>query len=324
MRGIREFIERHYAHFNARELRAAARSLAGHLDGGGRLFLTLAGAMSTAAIGRSLAPAIRAGLVHGICCTGANLEEDAFRLIGASRYEAVPDWSTLSATDEATLHARGANRVTDTTIPDAVMLALEEQLIPRWQAATLSQRQAGPADFLLDALSESELVVRFEEPESSWLLAARDAQVPIWTPGWEDSTCGNAFSAAVIRGELGEHGCVETGTAQMNRLVRWYLDHCQPEPGIGFLQVGGGIAGDFAICVIPLIAKELQHPQVPPWAWFCQITDAQPSYGGYSGAPPGEKIAWGKLTPRSPRFSIHSDASIVLPLLLGYLLDNGA
>jgi deoxyhypusine synthase len=317
---VRALVEAHFQHFNARVLREAVRAWRAHVDAGGRIFLTLAGAMSTAGIGGLLAPAIRAGLVHGISCTGANLEEDAFRLVGADQYETIPEWSTLTPEQEAELYARGANRVTDTTIPDAVMLAVEEALLARWYAAAVSQRTASPAEFLLDALADPALTSRFQEPEASWLLAARDCQVPIWTPGWEDSTTGNAFSAAVMRGDLPDHACVEPGTAQMNRLVRWYLEHCEPAPGIGFVQVGGGIAGDFPICVVPLIAKELQMPDVPAWGYFCQISDAQPSYGGYSGAPPNEKIAWGKLRPETPRFAIQSDASIVLPLMLACLL----
>jgi len=321
---IREFVDTHFEHFNARELRAAVRALKSHLDQGGRLFLTLAGAMSTAGMGRTLAPAIRAGLVHGISCTGANLEEDAFRLVGANSYESIPDWPTLKPEEELELFERGANRVTDTTIPDEVMLAVDEQLIARWAAAAHSGRSAMPADFMLDALSDPALTVRYVDAESSWLLAARDMNVPIWTPGWEDSSTANAFSAAVMRGEIGSHHCVESGTAQMNRLIRWYLENCDPAPGIGFLQVGGGIAGDFPICVVPLLVKELQMPEVPAWGYFCQISDAERSYGGYSGAPPNEKIAWGKLKPETPRFSIQSDASIVLPLMLAYLLDTEA
>lgn len=317
---VRALVEAHFQHFNARVLREAVRGWRAHVEAGGRIVLTLAGAMSTAGIGGLLAPAIRAGLVHGISCTGANLEEDAFRLVGADQYEAIPDWTTLTPEQEASLYARGANRVTDTTIPDAVMLAVEEALLARWYAAAVSQRAASPAEFLLDALADPTLTSRFQNPAASWLLAARDCQLPIWTPGWEDSTTGNAFSAAVMRGDLPDHACVEPGTAQMNRLVRWYLEHCEPAPGIGFVQVGGGIAGDYPICVVPLIAKELQMPDVPAWGYFCQISDAQPSYGGYSGAPPNEKIAWGKLRPDTPRYAIQSDASIVLPLMLACLL----
>ncbi|MGY6587654.1 MAG: deoxyhypusine synthase family protein [Wenzhouxiangella sp.] len=319
---VRGLVDRAFQHFNARVLADAARAWAAHIDAGGKLFLAMGGAMSTAGIGELLAPAIRAGLVHGISCTGANLEEDAFRLVGYPDYRPIAGWSRLSDEEEAELYASGQNRVTDTTIPDSVMALVEEVLLSRWAAAAASQRQASPAEFLIDSLADPALAQRFHRPESSWLLAARDTGVPIWTPGWEDSTSGNAFSAAVIRGDLPGHDCVEPGTAQMNRLVRWYLEHCEPAPGIGFFQIGGGIAGDFPICVVPLIAKELQVPEVPAWGYFCQVGDAPASYGGYSGAPPNEKIAWGKLRPDTPRFAIQSDATIVVPLILAYLLEG--
>jgi deoxyhypusine synthase len=103
----------------------------------------------------------------------------------------------------------------------------------------------------------------------------------------------------------------------MLELAQWYEAQDQP---VGFLQVGGGIAGDFPICVVPMLNQDLDHG-VPLWSWFAQISESSTSYGGYSGAPPNEKITWGKLSPETPRFIIESDATIVLPLLIGYVLD---
>ena len=88
-----------------------------------------------------------------------------------------------------------------------------------------------------------------------------------------------------------------------------------------FLIIGGGIAGDFAICAVPSLIQDLKE-EAPFWGYFCQITDAQASYGGYSGAPANEKITWGKLEPSTPRFEINSDASIVAPLIFGYVLGD--
>jgi deoxyhypusine synthase len=202
------------------------------------------------------------------------------------------------------------------------MFAIEDHLKVRWRAACECDRSDTPAAFLLDVLRDPAVRARFTRPDESWLLAADEKKIPVWTPGWEDSTTGNAFTAAVVRGEVPHHGCVVTGTEQMQGLVRWYAEHCDPEPGIGFFQIGGGIAGDFAICTVPLLLKDLEAADTPPWGYFCQITDAVSSYGGYSGAPPNEKISWGKLTPATPRFMIQSDASIVAPLILAYVLGD--
>src|ERR1043166_3088586 len=78
---ISQFIDHHYRHFNAAALKAAAEDYNRHLAGGGKMLFTLAGAMSTAELGISLAEMIRNDKVHAISCTGANLEEDIFNLV---------------------------------------------------------------------------------------------------------------------------------------------------------------------------------------------------------------------------------------------------
>ncbi len=70
MGSIRSFMEQHFLHFNARETVAAAKAWEAHLAAGGKMMVTLAGAMSTAKIGNLLARMIHAGKVHAITCTG--------------------------------------------------------------------------------------------------------------------------------------------------------------------------------------------------------------------------------------------------------------
>ena len=82
------------------------------------------------------------------------------------------------------------------------------------------------------------------------------------------------------------------------------------------------VSGALVLLAWPLIVGRLLDEDVPFWGYFCQITDAQPSYGRYSGAPANEKITWGKLDPSTPRFEINSDASIVAPLIFGYVLGD--
>jgi deoxyhypusine synthase len=323
---VRDFLDHHFLHYNAREVVRAARAYEAHIQAGGRMFLTLAGAMSTAQLGRILSRAIEAGLVHGISCTGANLEEDAFRLLAGNEYEPIPDWRALRAEDETALYERGMNRVTDTCIPETVMRHMERQLLARWARETEAGRSALPSEHLLAVLAEDDVAAHFQEPEHSWLLAAGKAGIPVYTPGWEDSTTGNMFAAAVYRGELAHHQCVVTGTAQMVHLMRWYRrvtgERPAGAPSVGFFQIGGGIAGDFAICAVPAMIQDLQLEGTPFWGYFCQISDAVTSYGGYSGAVPNEKITWGKLEASTPRFMIESDATIVAPLILAYLLGD--
>lgn len=324
MGAIREFMDHHYLHFNARETVEAARAYEQHVDGGGRMLVSLAGAMSTGELGIILARMIRAGKVHAISCTGANLEEDVFNLLAGPEYEIVRSWRALSLADETALYERGMNRVTNTCIPETVMRHLEKRLLAVWRCASERGERRTPAEFLFALLDDETLREHIQiDPARSWLVAAKEARIPVYSPGWEDSTTGNIFTANVMLGNLPNHLCVRTGTEQFQSLIEWYeSNHGNgSRPSVGFFQIGGGIAGDFAICAVPCISQDLGR-EVPYWGYFCQITDAQPSYGGYSGAPASEKITWGKLEASTPSFNIDSDASIVAPLIFGYVLGD--
>lgn len=317
-------METHYLHFNAREVVDASKGYEAHIDAGGKMLVAMAGAMSTGEFGTSLARMIREGKVHAISCTGANLEEDVFNLVAHDDYKIVPSWRELSAEDEQALYDRGMNRVTDTCIPETVMRHLEGRLVEQWQLAAKNGIRRTPAEFLFEVLGDPTLEEHYQiDPSRSWMLAAKKAGIPVFSPGWEDSTTGNIFAANVIAGHVPDHSCVKSGTEQFQALIEWYeQNHGGGEhPSVGFFQIGGGIAGDFAICAVPCITQDLRR-EVPFWGYFCQITDAQPSYGGYSGAPANEKITWGKLEVTTPRFEINSDAAIVAPLICAWVLGD--
>jgi len=325
MGALRAFMERHYLHFNARETVAAARAYEAHLEAGGKMLVSLAGAMSTGELGIILSRMIREGKVHAISCTGANLEEDVFNLLGHDEYEVIEDWRALSAADELALYDRGMNRVTDTCIPEDIMRHLEARLIERWRGACERGERKFPYQFLQEILESGEIEPYYQiDPRNSWLIAALEMGIPIYSPGWEDSTTGNMFAANVLTGKVPHHQCCRTGTEQFAHLIEWYLENngeADGRPSVGFFQIGGGIAGDFAICAVPSIIQDMER-DVPFWGYFCQITDAEVSYGGYSGAVPNEKITWGKLAVDTPKFLVKSDATIVAPLIFGYLLGD--
>ncbi len=325
MTDLRRFMDTHYRHFNARETVAAARAWEEHLEAGGKMLVSLAGAMSTGELGIILSRMIREGKVHAISCTGANLEEDVFNLLAHDEYRIVEDWRALSVDEEKALYDEGYNRVTDTCIPETVMRHLEKRLLERWKRAAEAGERKFPYEYLFDILRSGELDEHFQVPrEHSWLIAAMEEGIPVWSPGWEDSTTGNIFAAHVIGGRLPDHSCVKSGTEQFQDVIEWYMENhgeAEGRPSVGFFQIGGGIAGDFAICAVPCIIQDMKC-EIPFWGYFAQITDAATSYGGYSGAPPNEKITWGKLDADTPSFFVHSDASIVAPLVFGYLLGD--
>lgn len=318
---VRSFMDEHYRHFNAATLLEAAKGYEAHVDQGGEMLITLAGAMSTAELGVSLAEMIRQRKVHALCVTGANLEEDVFNLIAHNHYHRIPHWRTLSPEEDRQLREQGLNRVTDTCIPEETAVRrLESALLEQYRTACDNGEHLRPSEFFMRLLLSGELERYYESnPRDSWLLAAAEMDIPVFSPGWEDSTCGNIIVANLIEGKL-PHSPVKSGIDQMGDLVSWYISrNVNHGKQIGMFQVGGGIAGDFAICCVPLIKQDLQK-QCDYWAYFAQISEATTSYGGYSGAPPTEKISWGKLEPNTPNFMIESDATICFPLLASYVL----
>ncbi|HEY8964851.1 MAG TPA: deoxyhypusine synthase family protein [Candidatus Methylacidiphilales bacterium] len=318
---ITSFIDHHYRHFNAAALRDAAIGYNKHLADGGVMFMTLAGAMSTAELGLSLAEMIRQGKVQAICCTGANLEEDVFNLVAHDHYVRVPNYRDLTPADEQALLEKHMNRVTDTCIPEMeAMRRIEGAILEEWTKADKAGEQYFPHEFFWKILLSGALEKYYQiDPKNSWLLAAAQAKIPMIVPGWEDSTLGNMYAGHVISGDIKNVHTVRTGIEYMMYLADWYTK-TSAKQSIGFFQIGGGIAGDFPICVVPMLHQDLQREEVPLWGYFCQISDSTTSYGSYSGAVPNEKITWGKLGIDTPKFIVESDASIVAPLIFGYVL----
>jgi deoxyhypusine synthase len=318
---VSRFVARHFRHFNAAALADAAAGWREHLDGGGKMLLTLAGAMSTAELGRSLAELIRQGKVHAISCTGANLEEDLFNLVAHDHYERVPHWRDLTPADEQALLDRHMNRVTDTCIPEAeAMRRIEAVVLEEWVAADRLGERYYPHEYLYRVIRSGKLEPSYQiDRRDSWLLAAAEANLPIFVPGWEDSTLANMYTGHVLEGHVRNVHTVRTGIEYMTSLAHWYTEVAR-DASIGFFQIGGGIAGDFPICVVPMLHQDLGRTDVPLWGYFCQISDSTTSYGSYSGAVPNEKITWGKLGVHTPKFIIESDASIVAPLVFAVVL----
>lgn len=317
---IKDFVNEHFKHFNSASLVDAAKGYEKHLNEGKKMLISIAGAMSTAEIGKSLAEMIREKKVHFISCTGANLEEDLMNLVAHNHYKRVPNYRDLTPEDEKELLTNGLNRVTDTCIPEGeAFRKLQKHVFNIWKKAELEGKRYFPHEFLYHLILSGELEKYYEIPEeNSWMIAAANQNLPMVVPGWEDSTLGNIFASYCIKGELNPN-TMKNGIEYMMFLANYYTKNAGIE-GIGFFQIGGGIAGDFPICVVPMLYQDLEKKDTPFWSYFCQISDSTTSYGSYSGAVPNEKITWGKLDVNTPKFIIESDATIVAPLIFAYLL----
>ncbi len=320
---ISTFIKHHYRHFNAAALIDAAEGYNQHLRQGGKMFVTLAGAMSTAEMGLSLAEMIRQDKIHGISCTGANLEEDVFNLVAHNHYKRIPNYRDLTAQDELALLEQHMNRVTDTCIPEEeAMRRIEKVLVDEWVAADKAGESYFPHEFIYKIIRSGKLKPSYQiDPKDSWIVAAAEKNLPIFVPGWEDSTTANMYAGHCMEKHVKNVHTVKNGIQYMMHLADWYTETANRN-SLGFFQIGGGIAGDFPICVVPMLHQDLRRTSVPLWGYFCQISDSTTSYGSYSGAVPNEKITWGKLGAQTPKFIIESDATIVAPLMFAYILGQ--
>ena len=283
MTAIRDFIHHHYRHFNAAALVDAADAYNRHLDDGGVMFMTLAGAMSTAELGLSLAEMIRKDKVHAICCTGANLEEDIFNLVAHDHYVRVPHYRELTAADEEELLSRHLNRVTDTCIPEEEAIRrLEHAILDVWTKADQAGEQYFPHEFMYQMIRSGRLEEHHQiDARDSWLVAACEKDLPIIVPGWEDSTLGNIFASHCITGEIENVHTVRSGIEYMIMLADWYTNTSK-NASIGFFQIGGGIAGDFPIRGVSSRCRSCcsigttqigKSPAMPPPIWKKPMED---------------------------------------------------
>ncbi len=311
-----------FFNFNSRQMKDATLAFKAHLDAGGKMLVAMGGAMSSAQMGITLAPMIKNKKIHAISCTGANLEESVFRLVAHNSYKDYPDYRYFTKQDDEDILNRGERRVTDTSIPEEEAFRVVEPIIlKRWKEAQEKGERYFPHEYFYQILLSDELKGKYEcDPESCWLLEAAKNNLPIVVPGWEDSTLGNIFAGYCKAGEISP-SIMKSGVEYMTQLYDWYQDLAKDGPGLGFFQIGGGISGDFPICVVPSIKYDLKK-EVRPWGYFCQISDSTTSYGSYSGATPNEKITWDKLTKHTPMFVIESDATIVVPFMFEAILDR--
>ena len=317
---IKNFMIRNYKHFNAASIVDASKGYEQALKNNNKMIITLAGAMSTAELGISLAEMIRKDKVHIISCTGANLEEDVMNLVAHDIYKRIPNYRDLSPEEEKTLLDEGFNRVTDTCIPEEeAFRRIQKHIYTVWKTAQNDGVRKFPHEYLYDLLLTGCMEEYYQiNPEDSWVLAAAEKGIPIIVPGWEDSTLANIFTSYCMKGDLNP-SIIKSGIEYMQWFADWYIQNSKI--GVGFLQIGGGIAGDFPICVVPMLEQDMEIENINRWTYFCQISDSTTSYGSYSGAVPNEKITWGKLEVNTPKYIIESDATIVAPLIFGWILE---
>ena len=327
---VSAFAERVLLHCNGGSTKEAALWLKNHLAKGGKLVVTLAGALSSFQIGVTLAELIRKDKVHLISATAANHEESYYRYAAHSHYAYIPRYTELTPEQEAELRDAGLRRITDTFLPeDESVRLMEPHLLKMWQSAQKKGERYFPHEYFRRLFSEKLINADpAANPADCWAYAAYEKNIPVIIPGFEDSTMGNIFSSYTYSGPhkkksdiIIDAKVMKSGLEYFHLLYDWYMETSKNHP-IAFLQLGGGIAADFPICVAPSLKHDLKlHHKVRDWAGFIEIGSSPMSYGSYSGAGGKEKITWDKLSTKSYYQIIQSDVTVAFPWIAAVLLE---
>ncbi|MDD4319209.1 MAG: deoxyhypusine synthase family protein [Candidatus Peribacteraceae bacterium] len=327
---VSSFAERTLRHTNGGSTLQAALWLKEHLADGGKLVVTVAGALSSFQIGVTLAELIRKGKVHLVSATGANHEESYYRYVAHSHYAYIPRYTELTPEQEAELRDAGLRRITDTFLPeDESVRIMEPHLLKMWKDAGKNGERYFPHEYFRRLFAEKLIQPDpAANPNDCWTLAAYEKDIPIVIPGFEDSTMGNIFASYTYDGKHRKDKSVvldprvmKSGLEYFTFLYDWYMEASKDAP-IAFLQLGGGIAADFPICVVPSLKHDLQIREgIRDWAGFIEIGSSPMSYGSYSGAGGKEKITWDKLSTQSYYQIIQSDVTVAFPWIAAVLLD---
>lgn len=327
---VSEFAERTLNHCNGGSTLQAALWLKNHLKNGGKIMVTIAGALSSFQVGVMLAELIRQDKVHIVSATGANHEESYYRYVAHSHYAYIPRYTELTPDQEAELRDAGLRRITDTFLPeDESVRIMEPHLLKMWQEAEKKGERYFPHEYFRRLFAEKLIQPDPKaNPKDCWTYAAYEKNVPVVIPGFEDSTMGNIFASYTYNGPhrkdksvLLKPSTMKGGLEYFTWLYDWYMEASKDAP-IAFLQLGGGIAADFPICVVPSLKHDLQlHEGIRDWAGFVEIGSSPMSYGSYSGAGGKEKITWDKLSTESYYQIIQSDVTVAFPWIAAVLLD---
>ncbi|MFN4895991.1 MAG: deoxyhypusine synthase family protein [Pseudomonadota bacterium] len=325
---VTAFAERTLNHCNGGATLQAAQWLNQHLKRGGKLVVTIAGALSSFQVGIMLAELIRKNKVHLISATGANHEESYYRYVAHSHYAYIPRYTELTPAQEAELRDAGLRRITDTFLPeDESVRIMEPHLLDMWKEAERKEESYYPHEYFRRLFAKKLISPdKGANPEDCWVYAAFRKNIPIVIPGFEDSTMGNIFASYTYRGPHKKSrattvspSVMKSGLDYFHLMYDWYLSESKKHP-IAFLQLGGGIAADFPICVVPSIKHDLHLTKVRDWAGFIEIGSSPMSYGSYSGAGGKEKITWDKLSTDSYYQIIQSDVTVAFPWIAAVLL----
>ena len=291
--------------FQSRALGTAAAILEEALEDPGRptMFLGVAGAMVPGGMRKVISDMIRNGLVDVLVTTGAIAYHDFYEGLGHHHYRGHPGM------DDVLLRKHFIDRIYDSLADEAVFRDIDALMAEI--ADGLEPRAYSTREFM-------EILGERLDDETSIVRAAYTHGVPYFVPTYHDSGLGIGLVSHLVR--RAEHG---EEPARID-LVRDNYEIAQilwKSSGRAEFLIGGGVPKNY-IQQAEITAETLGH-EPGGFDYAVQLTMDVPYWGGLSGATFDESKSWGKIHPEARTVQVYVEATIGLPLIVGYLLQRG-
>lgn len=253
---------------------------------GAVVFLGLAGPLVPGGLRKVITDIIRSGMANVVVSSGANIVHDMIEAFGGTHYS-----GSFNA-DDVELRDKGIGRVGNIYVPKEDFIVFEKRCreifkgIPEKLRVNLSVRE------LLSIIGAS------IKDKGSFLKAARDFDVPVFSPGITDSMLGL---------QLFFYSQEEKVVLNVLKDMKELADIVFKADKAGALMIGGGVPKHYILGVNTL-RDGIDYG--------IQITTDRGDGGSLSGAKLEEAISWGKAGKKARLVSLVGDATILLPLLV--------
>jgi len=304
---VADLIDNVYARsgFNARRLACGAQLYRRMIEENATIGLTIAGAMTPIGMSGVFISLIEHGFVDFIISTGANLYHDLHR-----PYE-FPMVQGSSSVDDNVLADDGVARIYDVFIADDdTLMATDKVILDAIQKIDTSKPFSTAT--LHHQLGQCVLDTA-PHPERSFVVAAAQHDVPIYTSSPGDSSIGMNLIIPQLHGQ----------DVNLNPM----LDVIETAAIVrdadlnGVVEIGGGSPKNFYLQTQPTLHQILMDTSKGGHDYFLQLTTDSPHWGGLSGATPSEARSWGKLKDaHENNVVVYSCASLTFPLIAQYAM----
>ena len=312
--------------YNAKRLAEACHLFKSMLDGNSTVCLTLAGAMTPVGMGGGIIKMMEKGFVDWIVTTGANTYHDlhfAYQL---------PVHQGDQCADDNELAEHDVVRIYDVYIDMQRTLIAQDNIIQALTGKAVEDNKF-PAKFstayYYKTLGEG-VWETAKNPDRSFIASASKNKVPVFVPGFADSSVGMGTSYLPILAnrnsgsfDLDPEDFVDPSpTMDVLESAAIVHDSMIHDISRGVIEVGGGVPKNFLQQTGPMISQIIGM-ECPGENYVIQVTVDRPDTGGLSGATINEGKSWGKI-PRAGEGNVvpYLDATVGIPIIFAYALEN--